>query len=444
MIRRRWWVVAICFLAATGASVALTVRAEKRYESSSGLLLRGGSEPQRTADTNLQLLTLPAVAESASKIEPAVSAEEFEASVGATQEGESDIIQITANAASADLAAKMANAYAEGYVAYREKDGSKLTSGKVTLVERATPEATPVSPKPSKNIGFGALIGIVLGLGLALLLEQMDRRVKREEDIAETMGLPLLASIPKRKAFDDDHLGQGSLTPAETEVFRLLRANLRYFKVQRSMDSVVITSAAPGEGKTLVSLGLALAAVTSGERVLLLEADLRNPGLSRVLGLPTGRGLSAVLTADDGYALEDYVSHINAGALSDAVGGATLDVLGAGAIPPNPTQLLESQRMKDLLTRAEADYDFVVIDTPPVLIVSDAMPLIAAASGVLAVSGVGVSTRNSAADLVEQLERVGAMTLGLVANFARQAGRPYEGYGRPPELTGTQPPGGKR
>jgi capsular exopolysaccharide synthesis family protein len=285
-----------------------------------------------------------------------------------------------------------------------------------------------------RNLVFGAVVGILLGLGLALLLEQLDRRVKRQDDLAEATDLAVLASIPKRRAFDAEHLGHGSLSPAEAEVFRLLRANLRYFKVQQDVKSVLVTSADPGEGKTLVSLGLALAGVTSGERVLLIEADLRDPGLSRVLRLPSQGGLAALLTGDRD-ALADAVTEVPAGDLAEGVGSATLDVLHAGAIPPNPTELVESQRMKDVVAEAEERYDFVVIDTPPVLVVSDAMPLISIVSGVLAVSGLGVSTRASAADLAEQLERIGAPTLGLVANFAEHTGRSYEGYGygRPPQ-----------
>lgn len=446
-IRRRIWVVALCFVATTAAAVALTVRAEERYEATSALLLRAaaGVEPQRAVDTNLQLLSLPIIAERTAEQLPSLSAEEVEASVETAQQGESDIIQITANAASPEEATEIADAFSDEFLAFREGGGAnreRLQTGRVEVVETAKADSTPVSPKPARNVIFGALFGLVLGLGLALLLEQLDRRLKRRDDLAEATGLPLLATVPKRRAFDREHLGHKSLSPAETEIFRMLRTNLRYFKINHEVKSVVVTSAEPGEGKTLVSLGLALAAVSSGERVLLIEADLRDPGLTGVLDLPKEGGLSWVLSHGGADGLAEAVVPVRAGELADAVGEATLDIVPAGGIPPNPTELVESEQMKAVIARAEETYDFVVIDTPPVLMVSDAIPLIMASTGVLAVSGLGVSTRTSAADLTDQLERLSAPILGLVANFAEHTGRSLDGYGygRPPEIELMKPP----
>lgn len=431
--------VVLCFVASTAAAAILSVRAEKQYEATTALLLRSSSafEPQRAVDTNLQLLGLPAVAEGAAERLPDVSEAEIEGAIESVQEGDADILEITATASSPELAARIANAYAEEFLEFREEGSrEKLQTSQIEVIEPASPSSDPVSPKPLRNTIFGGLIGIVLGIGLALLLEQLDRRVKRREDLEDATGLTLLATVPKRKAFDREHLGHGALSPAETEVFRLLRANLRYFKVKQDVKSVVVTSAEPGEGKTLVSLGLALAAVTSGERVLLLEADMRDPGLTRVLGLPETDGLSQVLAGDSGGNLADAVVSLQAGDLADAIGDAKLDVVPAGTIPGNPTALIESGRMKELLSLVESEYDLVVIDTPPVLVVSDAIPLIVGTDGVLVVSGLGVSTRNAAAELAEQLERLDAPTLGMVANFAEHTGRSYEGYGygRPPSM----------
>lgn len=443
VIRRRLLVILICFAAATAAALVLSLQAEKQYEATASLLLRSSSafEPQRAVDTNLKLLGLPAIAEATAKRIPDLSDKEVEDAVEATQEGDADIIELTATSSDPQQAALIANVYAEEFLGFRTAAGrERLQTSQVEIIERASASTSPVSPKPVRNTIFGALLGLVLGIGLALLLEQLDRRIKREDDLAEATELTLLATIPKRKAFDREHLGHESLSPAETEVFRLLRANLRYFKARQEVNSILVTSAEPGEGKTLVSLGLALAAVTSGERVLLLEADMRDPGLSRVLDLPASNGLSEILADEKGRNLADAVVSVEASKLSDAIGDATLDVVPAGEIPPNPTQLIESTRMKELLSLVEEEYDLVVIDTPPVLVVSDAIPMIAAVDGVLAVSGLGVSTRNAVIELAEQLERLGAPILGLVANFSEHTSRAYEGYGygRRPDLARPQ------
>jgi capsular exopolysaccharide synthesis family protein len=437
-IRRRIWVVLICLAVAVIGSIIFTLRAEKEYSSTSALLLRPSAavEPQRVVETNLQLTSLPELANATAKSIPGMSGEEVEAAVEATQQGESDIIQIKATSTDPERAAEIADAFAERFIIFREdaSDGDGELISKVQLVERAKVESTPVSPNPARNVVFGALIGLALGVGLALLLEQLDRRVKRQDDLPEVTGLPLLAAVPKRRAFDEDHLGDGGLSPAETEIFLMLRANLRYFNIRKDIRSVLITSAQPGEGKTMISLGLALGAAMGGERVLLIEADMRDPSLGHALNTGAAGGLSWLLT-DPNADLQRAIATVGACTVADFAGNATFDVLPSGPIPPNPTELVESTAMRDLLVKVESEYDFVVVDSPPIMLVADAIPLVPLVSGVLAVSGLGVSTRNSANDLAEQLERMEAPTLGLIANFATNTGRTYEGYGygRPPE-----------
>jgi len=437
-IRRRIWVVVVCLVVAIAGSVLLTLREEKQYSATSALLLRPSAavEPQRTVETNLQLLSVPAIAHRTAEKLGDLTDGEVSAAISASQQGDSDIIRIKATTTDPNRSAEIANLFAEEFISFREvAQRGKLQTSQVQIVERATPEETPVSPKPVRNIVFGALIGLALGIGLALFLEQLDRRVKRQDDLPEVTGLPLITVVPKRKSFDRSRLGDGSLTPAEAEIFLMLRANLRYFNVRKDIRSVLVTSAQPGEGKTLISVGLALGAALSGERVLLIEADMRDPSIATALGTGSTRGLSWVLS-DPQADLADAVITVDARTIAETGGDAKMDVLLAGTIPPNPTELIESKRMKDLLAKAEGEYDFVVVDSPPILLVADAIPLVSVVSGVLAVSGLGVSTRTSANDLAEQLERMDAPTLGLVANFAVGTGRSYEGYGygRPPEV----------
>ena len=445
-IRRRIWVVIICLAVAVIGAVLWTLKAEKQYSSTSALLLRPSAavEPQRVVETNLQLTSLPALANATAEEIGDMSGEEVEATIEATQQGESDIIQIKATTTDPERAAEIANTFAEQFIVFRESasEGDGELVSKVQLVERAKVEDTPVSPNPVRNVIFGGLIGLALGLGLALMLEQLDRRVKRQDDLPDVTGLPLLTTVPKREAFDAEHLGHGSLSPAEAEIFLMLRANLRYFNVRKDIRSVMVTAAGPGEGKTTIALGLALGATMSGERVLLIEGDMRDPSLGGALRVGNAPGLSWLLS-DPNAELSQAIATVPAREIAEIAGDATLDVLPSGRIPPNPTELIESKRMRELLAKAQSEYDFVVIDTPPILLVADAIPLVPMVSGVLAVSGLGVSTRTSANDLAEQLERMEAPTLGLIANFATNTGRSYDGYGygRPPEwLTSQQPP----
>jgi succinoglycan biosynthesis transport protein ExoP len=447
-IRRRIWVVAVCVGVCLLGAIALTLKSEEEYASTAALLLRPSSafEPQRVVETNLQLTELPALAYQTAKQIPGMTGEEVEKAITSSQQGEADIIQIKATTNDPDKAAEIANVFAEEFITFRETEQERGPEGelaaKVQLVERAEPETSPVSPSTTRNLIFGGLIGLALGIGLALMLEQLDRRVKRQDDLPEVTGLPLLATVPKREAFDEKHLGHGSLSPAEAEIFLMLRANLRYFNVRKDIRSVLVTSAGPGEGKTMISLGLALGATMSGERVLLIEGDMRDPSLGSALQVNHAAGLSWLLSEPNAD-LSKAIATVNARDIAEIAGDATLDVVPSGPIPPNPTELIESNRMRELLAKAQSEYDFVVIDTPPILLVADAIPLVPMVSGVLAVSGLGVSTRISANDLGEQLERMEAPTLGLIANFATNTGRSYDGYGygRPPEwLTSKQPP----
>src|SRR5207244_3232777 len=149
-----------------------------------------------------------------------------------------------------------------------------------------TPTAAS-SPKPVRNTVIGLLFGIVLGVGLAVLLERIDRRLKDPKEIADSFDRPILGAVPESRAIATADQNPQRLAPGEAEAFRMLRANLRYFNVDRQISSVLITSSSPGDGKSTVAMHLASAAAAAGARVLLMEADLRHPTLARRLGLPS-------------------------------------------------------------------------------------------------------------------------------------------------------------
>jgi receptor protein-tyrosine kinase len=214
----------------------------------------------------------------------------------------------------------------------------------------------------------------------------------------------VLGTIPQSRAIQRSGPG-GELPPTgmEGEAFRMLRANLRYFNVDREITSILITSAAPQDGKTTVAWNVAMAEARAGKRVLYIEADLRRPTLSGHLGISPDIGLSLVLSGAETAPT----------AIQNVQG---VDLIFAGPLPPNPAELIESQRMTELLTWGEEKYDRVIVDTPPAAVVADAVSLFNQVDGVVIVARLNKSPREAAEHLRDQLANTSAPMLGIVIN----------------------------
>jgi receptor protein-tyrosine kinase len=223
-----------------------------------------------------------------------------------------------------------------------------------------------------------------------------------------------------------DHAGE-LLPPSEAEIFGLLRAHVRYFNVDRDLRIVVVVSAAPGDGKSTVARHLAIATATVGSRVLFLEADLRRPMAAKYFGIGREPGVSEVLVGQE--SLESAVQRVEFATRKEIK--ISLDVLVAGGLlPPNPPQVIESEAMASLLAEAKSRYDLIVIDTPPLVLLPDAFPLLQQADGVLIVSRLGENRRDVAARLRETLASVDAPVIGVIANgYKRPRGASAYGYG---------------
>jgi succinoglycan biosynthesis transport protein ExoP len=457
--RRNWPILLICILALPLLAFLYSMLQTPKYTASATLLFNssevspspfGGSvdvDPQRAAATNLRLVSLEQIAARTAEAldKPGVTTETVSSEVEVAPQGESDLISIEATDPDAEFATAMANEFANQYISFRretdrrnlvkaeavveqrlgelspeQSEGaegetlekrlrqlaflSTLTTGNAELVQEASVPDAPSSPKTKRNVALGLLLGIALAICLALLREQFDRRLRELEDVEAMFDVPILGTIPQSNAIE--HTGPGSQlapTGAEGEAFRMLRASLRYFNVDREVCSILVTSSVSQDGKTTVAWNLALAEARAGASVLYLEADLRRPSLSHELGIPGGDGLSLVLTG-----------HSEARKAIHPVEG--VDVLVAGPIPPNPAELIESNRMSDLLAWAEENYDRVIIDTPPAAVVADAVPLFSQVGGVVVVARLQKSPRESAEHLRDQLVNTGAPVLGLVIN----------------------------
>ncbi len=487
ILRRRAPWIALCVVLVAVAAYGFSKHQTKMYTATASLVFNNQQLSQQVAglqpvssnnqvalqNTNLKLVQLGDMAErTASQLGRGLTKEQISADLSVSAAGESNIVDVAVTAASPTLAADIANTYTQQFVkeqqnsnhAYyasalrlvnkqlaalspREKAGTaglalqnraqslgvlaELRNGNVQVAQAAALPTSPSSPKTARNTGLGAVLGLLLGLGIAFLLECFDRRVREPKDLESIYGLPLLGVVPESSALSRASVGDTgvALPSSESEAFHLIRAHMRYFNVDRDLRTLMVASAAPGDGKTTIARYLAVASARVGSRVLLLEADLRRPTVARQLGLAPARGLSDVLIGS--VSLAEATSSIQLFAPSTGrPDGHSLDVLVAGAVlPPNPGELLESHAMAGLLEAAKAIYDLVVIDTPPLTAVSDAFPLLKKVDGVIIVGRVGRNRRDVAERLHETLTGAGAPLLGVIANGFKAGRLSAYGYG---------------
>ena len=410
----------------------------------------------------MRLVSLPRVADRTAARLDGVTSKTVQDKVDVESEGQSDVVAVAARDSQPEFAARLANTFAEQYIAIRRaadraairraqtlvqrrihdvsganrrelearaddlKILAALQTGKAELAQPAAVPSNPTSPKPVRNGLLGGVIGLVLGLGLAFLLDRVDRRIKDVGELKETYGLPVLGAVPDSRALRKSESGRnGAIGPGpEWEALRKLRARLRYFNVDRNIRSLLVMSAAPEEGKTTIASNLAIATAIGGQAsVLLLEADLRMPALAERYDLAPSPGLAEVLTHD--IPASEVTQRMPA---PNWTGDAEVDVIVAGAAPPNPSELMESRKMSALLADLRAAYDLVIIDTPPGSLVSDATPLVQQVDGVIVVCWLDISRRDRALYLRNELESLNAPALGLVVNRVKTGADDDYGY----------------
>ena len=481
VLRRRVPLIALCIVVVAGASYAFSKHQTKKYTATASLAFSYNQLSQQVAGlppssstnllaqqaSNLELVRLgDMAAKTASLLGRGLTEQKVAGSLSISGQGESSIVGVSATSASPALAAAIANTYVQQFVKEQQtanhqyfksalalvhkelarltpvqrlgQDGlalqqraqslgilAELKYGNVQVAQEALAPTIPSSPKTSRNAGLGLLLGLVIGLGFAFVLERLDRRVREPADLEAIYGLPMLGSVPESTALarPQRHGGGGAraLPPGETEAFNLIRAHLRFFNVDHDVRTLVVASASPGDGKTTVARHLAEAAARMGSRVLLVEADLRQPTLAQHLSVRPAPGLTDVLIGAIG--MGEATQSID---LDEIPMGRTLDVLVSGAAAPNPGELMESRAMASLLEQAATRYDLTVIDTPPLTAVSDAFPLLTKVDGVVIVGWIGHSRRDAAQRLHQVLASSGAPMLGVIANGTSSGGpSPY-------------------
>lgn len=355
------------------------------------------------------------------------AADEVESRLG---EAESRILEIAdridAEGKSDELEAELGIALS-AYTTLAEKleqlrINEELQSGSGVVVSPAAIADEPVEPSPMRNGALGLAVGLLFGLGMAFLYEYLDNTVKSSEELERLVEAPILGIVPAEKYDKGEKRRITLLThpaSAAAEAYRALRNNLDFVNFEHDIRTLLVTSAAPGEGKSTVAANLAAGLAQAGKKVALINCDFRKPTTQQFFAVSNAVGLSDVLLGNNTLK----------SALQKPDGDLELLVLAAGKLPPNPAELLGSEKMRDLVKGLDDWADWIILDTPPLLAVADATSVARWADGVLLVTKGGVSTREAVKRGRDMLAQVGARVLGgVVWGLESMPGRGGYGY----------------
>ena len=501
VLRRRKWVVIFCALIVPATAYVLSARQADEFESSAEVYVSRQNiasaltgiedtslivDERRAAETQARLAATPDVARAAldelgiTDMTPGELLAELEVAT----RGNTDILGISIVDRDPEQARLLADSLARQFVAYRarldtaalrkarqeaqttlaalreqgEEDSDlyrsleqkdqelatleALSTERVSVVRPAEP-ARQVAPNPVRNAAVGLFLGLLLGAGLAFLIDTLDTRVRSASEIAERLRLPLLARIPtppRKLARDDRVVMLAQPTGSQAEAFRMLRTNLDFALLDTEARTLLVTSAIEKEGKSTTAANLAVALVRAGRRVALVDLDLRRPYLERFFDLPTTPGITDVALGRT--ALKEALQRVDLGTgnrsarpLSNGQENGRgdqglLDILTSGPIPPNPGEFVGTRRLAEILTNLRGAYDIVLLDSPPLLRVGDAMTLSARADGLIVVTRLNLVRRPILAELRRLLDASQASIFGFVVTGADTGKRddPY-GYG---------------
>lgn len=477
--RRKWIVITAVLLSATVA-LLLSALQTPIYSASSEVLVQPRGQDglfedqvvalnERAIQTEIQVIEGETVRQ---RVQTDLGLDSPPPDANASSAGETDVIVISVRDSNAANAQTYANAYAEAYISVRREaavsellaastevqtaiDGlqsqidalpegdprrtalftqlsnfnttldqlrvdAALRTGGATIIRTAELPTDPVEPTPIRTVTLAAVVGLLIGLGAAFLVDYLDVKIRGEEDVQRLTDLPVLAVLPTDRPTDHRPIALSHPDHASVESYRGFRTNLQFLGLDRPIRSIHLTSSNAGDGKTTVSTNLAVVLAQAGHRVALIDCDLRRPRVHQVFGIDQSPGFTDLLL---GVAPRTVVRHVS---VDDR---HRLSVYPAGAVPSNPSELLSGRRTQRLVADMAEHYDFVVIDSAPILPVSDSLALATAADAVCVVVQADKTTSDHVTSTLERLERVGAPVIGLVLNQAATIGPGGYSYG---------------
>jgi non-specific protein-tyrosine kinase len=446
VLRRGWALVLMCVVAGGLLAATATWRATKVYAASVTMVVSSSAEQAEGAASAYQAGLLPQLRMKSyaklivtDRVAGAVidrlglpeNPDSLRRRIAAQAVPDTVLLQATVHDSDRGRARQIADAVGDVFPPAVERieqpAENRPPTMRVHVWARATLPTSPVSPRPVRNLTLGVLLGLLASMAIGFLRHLLDTRVSGEEDAGTVSGVPALASI----VFDAEAASRPLLVQVgpqapRAEPFRQLRTNLQFVDVDAGPRAILVTSAVPAEGRTTTSLNLAITLARSGARVCLLECDLRRPCFAGYLGVRSAAGLTSVLigAAD----LDDVLQSWGEG----RVGDGRIEVLPSGPVPPNPSELLGSRGMADVIEALSTRFDLVLIDAPALLSGTDAAVLASRVDGTLLVVRVGRTRREQLRRAVEALRVVDARVVGTVLNMVPLKGRTayHHGYGQ--------------
>jgi capsular exopolysaccharide synthesis family protein len=421
-LRAGWWLVVmgvvIGSLAALGVSLLMTPKYSASTQmfvstddaSSTSAVFQGSQFSQDRVSSYAELLGGDELAARVvSTLGLDMSAGQLASEVEVSTVPQTVILNVTVTDPSPRQAQDIANEIAVQFprmVAELEATSSGTSPVRVAVVRDAALPTDPTSPQTVLNVALGAFAGLLFGAVAAITRDRLDRSVKKSEEAAKLAAAPVMGVVLRHPGLESGHVVDRDRMTRVAEDYRQLRANLQFLDVDEPPKVIMVSSSLPSEGKTTTVINLGLALAEAGRKVTVVEADLRRPKITRYLGLVGGVGLTNVLagTADIADVTQYY-------------GDEGLAVIAAGPIPPNPSELVASASMAELLEKLRASNDFVLVDSPPILPVADSTGLAVLVDGVLLSVRYGGTRKDQLHQAATTLQRVGARTLGIILNL---------------------------
>ncbi|MDA0815312.1 MAG: polysaccharide biosynthesis tyrosine autokinase [Chloroflexi bacterium] len=437
LVRRWWWVLIASTLAAGALAYGISLQIAPSYDATTTLLvtqrqaegtvqLNDLQTAERLANTFSRLVKLRPVLERAiTEGDLPYDPEALGKILTVTNPVATQLLEVSARTRDPQLSAHTANTVAQAFINSNQAD---LTArpGQVSIVEQAIPPTRPSAPRPFLNAILGGVLGLMLVSAIVLVLEYLDDTIKSSEQIQEAVGLPTLGRIERFESVQSSRDQLQSATRPRSlvaEAYRVARTNLTYaIDLGRDRKLILVTSPGPGEGKTTTVANLSVVFGLAGHRVCIVDTDLRRPTIHRVFGLENGEGLTNLLLTRE----PDIDRSVQRSVYTN------VSVVTAGPLPPNPSELLASARMQEVLERLRARFDIVILDSPPALVVTDASVLSTLVDGLVVVARAGKTRRGTLRATIAELAQSGRPIAGVILNRVRgrEAGYYSYAYGR--------------